>query len=85
VLALIARKGRILAAMGIRNLDEQVMDQLRIRAAQHGRSIEAEASAILVDAVREPDKGRNLGQAIAARFSELGGVELDLPPRNAMP
>ena len=73
------------AAMSIRNLDERVMELLRIRAARHGRSMEAEVRAILVDAVREPDDGPNLGQAIMARFGELGGVELDLPPRTDAP
>jgi hypothetical protein len=34
--------------------------------------------AILVDALRGPAEGPNLGQAIMARFGELGGVELDL-------
>jgi antitoxin FitA len=73
------------AAMSIRNIDERVMELLRIRAARHGRSTEAEVRAILVDAVREPDEGPNLGQAIMNRFSELGGVELELQPRTDAP
>jgi plasmid stability protein len=48
----------VVAAMSIRNIDERVMDLLRIRAARHGRSMEAEVRAILVDAVREPRAGR---------------------------
>ena len=71
--------------MSIRNLDERVMELLRIRAARHGRSMEAEVRAILVDAVREPGEGPNLGQAIMARFSELGGVDLEIPPRVGAP
>jgi antitoxin FitA len=47
--------------------------------------MEAEVRAILVDAVREPDEGPNLAQAIMARFGEVGGVELDLPPRSSAP
>jgi plasmid stability protein len=74
-----------MAAMSIRNLDERVVELLRIRAARHGRSMEAEVRAIIVDAVREPDQGPNLAQAIMARFGEIGGVELDLPPRGATP
>lgn len=73
------------AAMSIRNLDDRVLELLRIRAARHGRSMEAEVRAILVDSVREPDEGPNLAEAIMARFGELGGVELDLPPRSAAP
>ena len=74
-----------MAAMSIRNLDDRVLELLRIRAARHGRSMEAEVRAILVDPVREPDEGPNLAEAIMARFGELGGVELDLPPRSATP
>jgi plasmid stability protein len=73
------------AAMSIRNLDDRILELLRIRAAGHGRSMEAEVRAILADAVREPDEGPNLAQAIMTRFGELGGVELDLPPRGAAP
>lgn len=75
----------IMAAMSIRNLDDRVMELLRVRAARHGRSMEAEVRAILVDAVREPDSGPNLAQAFLERFGELGGVELDLAPRGAAP
>jgi len=73
-----------MATMNIRNLDDRVMELLRIRAADHGRSMEAEVRAILVDAVREPDHRPNLGQAILDRFGELGGVNLDLPRREPL-
>jgi plasmid stability protein len=74
-----------MATISIRNVDHRVLELLRIQAARHGRSAAAEARAILVDALREPAEGPNLGQAIMARFGELGGVELDLPPRGAAP
>ena len=74
-----------MSALSIRNLDDRVKERLRVQAARHGRSMEAEVRAILVDAVREPDEGPNLAEAIMDRFGELGGVELELPPRNAMP
>lgn len=74
-----------MAAMSIRNLDDRVLERLRIRAARHGRSMEAEVRAILVDATREPGDEPGLADAIMQRFSELGGVELDLPPRAARP
>ena len=69
-----------LSAMSIRNLDARVKERLRVRAARHGRSMEAEARAILTDAVSEPGETGGLLQAMLARFGELGGVELDLPP-----
>jgi antitoxin FitA len=74
-----------MAAMSIRNLDDRVLERLRIRAARHGRSMEGEVRAILADAVREPGDEPGLADAIMQRFSELGGVELDLPPRAARP
>lgn len=69
-----------MAAVSIRNLDAQVRERLRVRAARHGRSMEAEMRAILADAVREQgDDG--LIPTMLDRFSEVGGLELDLPPR----
>ncbi|MGD0394742.1 MAG: Arc family DNA-binding protein [Acidimicrobiales bacterium] len=74
-----------MAAVSIRNLDDTVRERLRVRAAAHGRSMEAEMRAILIEAVREPDDDEDLLEALAARFGELGGVDLDLPPRSAAP
>jgi len=52
--------GRVMitAMISIRNLDDRVLERLRVRAARHGRSVEAEVGAILADAVREPGDGR---------------------------
>ena len=71
-----------LSALSIRNLDDRVKERLRVRAARHGRSMEAEVRAILTDAVSEPGEAPGLFDAIYDRFSELGGVEVDLPPRS---
>lgn len=72
-----------MAAVSIRNLDDTVRERLRVRAAAHGRSMEAEMRAILVEAVREPSDDEDLLGALLARFDKLGGVDLDLPPRSA--
>jgi len=74
-----------MAAVSIRNLDDTVRERLRVRAAAHGRSMEAEMRAILVEAVREPSDDKGLLEALADRFGELGGVDLDLPSRSAAP
>ena len=74
-----------MAAVSIRNLDDTVRERLRVRAAAHGRSMEAEMRAILVEAVREPSDEKSLLEALADRFGELGGVDLDLPLRSAAP
>ena len=63
----------------IRNVPDDTKKRLRIRAAEHGRSMEAEVRAILEETLAEPE---NLGQAIHRRFAALGGVELELPDRS---
>jgi antitoxin FitA len=70
-----------MAAVSIRDLDDSVREKLRVRAARHGRSMEAEMRAILTAAVRDEDSTQGLFSALVDRFAELGGVELDLPPR----
>jgi plasmid stability protein len=47
--------------------------------------MEAEIREILTDAVREPGETLGLVEALRQRFSALGGVDLDLPPRSARP
>jgi len=69
------------AAVSIRDLDDGVRDRLRVRAAQHGRSMEAEIRAILTEAVREVDERPGLVDILVDTFGALGGVDLDIPPR----
>jgi len=70
-----------MAALSIRDLDDEVKERLRRRAAGNGRSMEAEVRVILAEAVREPERPNDLLSALFERFQELGGVELDIPPR----
>jgi plasmid stability protein len=76
-------KGIEMAALSIRNLDDDVKERLRRRAASHGRSMESEVRAILVDAVSDPRRSKGLFPTIIERFGEIGGAELDLPPRGS--
>ena len=46
----------MLACLHEHNLDETVKQKLRLRAAQHQTSMEAEARSILARAVEEPEK-----------------------------
>lgn len=74
-----------MTTMTIRNLDEGLKAQLRVRAAQRGRSMEEEARDILRAALsREPASGSSLVEAIRTRVAPLGGIELDLPAREAI-
>jgi plasmid stability protein len=71
-----------MAALSIRDLDDEVRERLRLRAARHGRSMEAEIRAILTRAVSGPGDATGLVQALVSRFGALGGADLDLPARS---
>ena len=74
-----------MASITIRNLDDDVKTRLRVRAAEHSRSMEEEARIILRDAVsRGKPRYRNLTAFTRECFAPLGGVELELPPRGPM-
>jgi plasmid stability protein len=67
-----------MASITIRNLDDALKSRLRVRAAQHGRSMEDEAREILRIALAEsPQPSGNLAASIRARFK--GFAEFDLP------
>jgi plasmid stability protein len=72
-----------MSSITIRNLDPAIKERLRIRAAEHGHSMEAEARRILQTTLRAPDRrpGRDLYARIRARFAPPGGVDLELPLR----
>jgi len=63
-------------AVTIRNLSEEVHRALKVRAAHHGRSAEAEIRAILETAVRPPNRVR-LGSALSALSREAGLTNAD--------
>lgn len=73
-----------MASITIRNLDDTIKQQLRIRAAEHGRSMEEEARDILRVAVGEGRATRNLAAAIRERMKVAGPVDLELPQREPM-
>jgi len=68
-----------MTVMTVRNLPEEVRRALRIRAARHGRSTEAEVRAILEEAVR-PQGRMKLGSLLAevGRQVRLSDEELAL-------
>ena len=74
-----------MASITIRNLDDGVKTRLRMRAAEHGRSMEEEVRIILREAVSDGEAGpRDLAKFTRECFAPLGGVELELPPRGPM-
>jgi plasmid stability protein len=66
-----------MSSLNVRNLSDATYKALRIRAAQHSRSMEAEIRAILDDAV-SPRQKTGLGSMLAAIGQDFGCVELDI-------
>jgi plasmid stability protein len=60
-----------MAMLTVRNLPDDVHRALRVRAAQHGRSTEAEVREILAIAVK-PEHRVRLGEALAALGRKIG-------------
>lgn len=60
----------------IRNLEEAVKQKLRILAATHGRSMEAEAREILKQGVFQGNKidSQGIGPSTKGKFNSLIGV-----------
>lgn len=73
-----------MASITIRNLDNQVKAKLRQRAARHGRSMEAEARAILAQTLNASASETNLAAAIHQRFAALDTEGLPIPPRQTV-
>ena len=60
-----------MAILTVRNVPDDVHRALRVRAAQHGRSTEAEVREILAAAVK-PEKRVRVGDALAAIGRKAG-------------
>lgn len=70
-----------MASITIRNLDNNIKAQLRLRAARHGRSMEAEARVILAQTLSAPSGEQNLALAIHSRFEKLDVESLPIQAR----
>jgi plasmid stability protein len=66
-----------MASVTVRNLPDETHRALRVRAAMHGLSAEAEIRAILENAVR-PDGRIKLGSLLAEIGREVGGIDLEI-------
>jgi len=70
-----------MATLTIRDLDDDLKAALRVRAAEHGRSMESEVREILRAVLERPAHGPGMGTRIRQRFSGVGDTQLDLPSR----
>ncbi len=69
-----------MSAITIRQLPPEAKQRLRLRAAAHGRSMEAEARTILLEALAQTARSDlSWIEQLAAAGDELGGVDLDIP------
>ncbi len=69
-----------MATLTIRNLEDDVRDKLRVRAAQHGRSMKDEVRVILRGVVSQRSS-REVWQRSRELFSGDDGIVLSLPDR----
>lgn len=74
-----------MATLTVRGLDDETRARLRVRAAQHGRSMEAEVRAILHSTLSPTAVSTGLASRVHERFAAAGGIELELPPRSELP
>ena len=74
-----------MATITIRNLDDSVKQQLRVKAASHNRSMEEEARIILRNAVHTDKETGGIGSRIHRRFKEAGGINMPEPKRAHRP
>jgi antitoxin FitA len=72
-----------MASLTIRQLDDTVKAKLRVRAAEHGKSMEEEAREILRDALAPASTatGADLVSHIRKLVEPFGGFDLELPKR----
>ncbi len=69
-----------MASITVRKIEDELKQRLRMRAAEHGRSMEEEARSILRSALGgEAVPEKDLGTAIHELFKPFGGVELEIP------
>lgn len=74
-----------MASMTIRDIEDSLKARLRVRAAKHGRSMEDEARDILRSALSaQAPRAKTLVDSIRARIEPLGGVDLEISPREPM-
>ena len=74
-----------MATLTIRGIDDELRDRLKVRAARHSRSMEAEVREILAVALARGSNDVGLGSRIHQRFEAIGGAELDVADRGERP
>ncbi len=73
----------------LNNLDPLTQNRLRLKAAQHGRSMEDEATILLREKLEDestsdPVKEPHILHQIRAAVEKYGGVDIELPSRKSI-
>lgn len=71
-----------MATLTIRDFDDGLKAELRVRAAEHGRSMESEVRAILASALAEPAAAEGVGTRLRRLFADVPEGPLELPSRD---
>jgi plasmid stability protein len=71
-----------MATLHIRDLKDSVKETIRVRAAQRGRSMEAEARAILEESVNKVEPEEHFYDIVRRAVAKYGPLDIDLPPRD---
>lgn len=75
-----------MATLTIRDFDDELKSALRVRAAEHGRSMEAEVREILRTTLTRPStSGVGMGTRIRQRFAGGEDAEFELSARSERP
>jgi plasmid stability protein len=71
-----------MATLHIRGLKDSVKESLRVRAALNGRSMEAEARAILEQAASKHEPEEHLYLRVRRLVDKYGPMDIDIPLRD---
>lgn len=74
-----------MATLTIRDFDDDLKAALRVRAAEHGRSMESEVRDILRAALERPSRGVGMATRIRQRFAGGEDAEFEPPARTELP
>ncbi len=84
ILLAVPAKEVLMAQLTVRNVDDEIVSALKVRAAQRGRSAEAEVREILRTALLPPRPGMAFLDFLASMPVDLDDLDLrriDEPPR----
>ena len=71
-----------MARLTVRKLDDSLKSELKIRAAQHGRSMSMEVRVMIREKLHpSPRKPGMLGTRMREYVMPFGGMELEIPQR----